>query len=85
MWTITNDLINAGKKVGTSSCNFNETQTAEIKHRFRLVDDDGAIYYEGLSDDCDSPCAFAPLDDFGRGFAGCTEIHYLTNGVWRCL
>ena len=85
MWTITNDLIDAGKKVGTSSCNFNETKIAEIKHRFRLLDGDGEIYYEGLSDNCESQRAFAPLDDFGRGYAGCTKIHYLTNGAWRQL
>jgi len=85
MWTITRDLLDGGKKVGTSSCNFNEAKTAEIKHRFRLLDDDGEIYYEGLSDDCDSQRAFAPLDDFGRGYAGCTEIHYLVNGTWRQL
>ncbi len=29
--------------------------------------------------------AFAPLDDIGRGFAGCTEIQYLEEGCWRGL
>ena len=85
MWTITKDFIDAGKKVGTSSCNFNESNIAEIKHRFRLLDGDGGIYYEGLSDNCESQSAFAPLDDFGRGYAGCTEIQYLTKGAWRQL
>jgi Ca2+-binding EF-hand superfamily protein len=85
MWTITNDLIDAGEKVGMSSCNFNEAEIAKIKHRFRLLDGDGEIYYEGLSDNCESQRAFAPLDDFARGYAGCTEIHYLVNGAWRQL
>lgn len=85
MWTITKDLIDDGKKVGTSSCNFDEAQAALLKHRFRLFDDDGEIYYEGLSDDCESEQAFAPLDDFGQGYAGCTEIDYFANGVWRQL
>jgi hypothetical protein len=85
MWTITNDLIDAGKKVGTSSCNYNDTKTAEVKHRFRLLDGDGEIYYEGLSDDCESQRAFAPLDDFGRGYAGCTEIHYFDGQSWKQL
>lgn len=82
MWTITSDLVDAGKKVGTSSCNFDESKSALLKHRFRLVDDDGEIYYEGLSDDCDSQSAFAPLDDFGEGYAGCTEINYFDGQSW---
>jgi len=85
MWTITNDLIDGGEKVGTSSRNFNGTRIAEIAHRFRLLDGDGEIYYEGLSDNRESQGAFAPLDDFGRGYAGCTEIQYLVDGAWRQL
>ena len=85
MWTITNDLVYDGKKVGTSSCNYDEAKAALLQHRFRLLDDDGEIYYEGLSDNCDSQRAFAPLDDFGQGYAGCTEIHYFTDGAWRQL
>ena len=85
MWTITNDLIDDGKKVGTASLNYDEAKAALLKHRFRLLDDDGEIYYEGLSDDCDSQRAFAPLDDFAKGYAGCTEIFYFTNGAWRQL
>ena len=85
MWKITKGLIDDGKKVGASSCNFDEGKAVLLKHRFRLVDDDGEIYYEGLSDDRDSQRAFAPLDDFGRGYAGCTGIHYLTNSAWRQL
>lgn len=83
MWTIMNDLIDEGKKVGTSSRNFNEAKAALLKYRFRLMDGDGEVYYEGLSDDCDSQRAFAPLDDFGQGYAGCTEIFYFIDGVWR--
>ena len=85
MWTITNDLVDDGKKVGTASVNYDEAKAALLKHRFRLLDDDGEIYYEGLSDDSDSQRAFAPLDDFGKNYAGCTEIHFFTDGVWRQL
>ena len=85
MWTITNDLVDDGKKVGTASMNYDEAKAALLKHRFRLLDDDGEIYYERLSDDCNSQRAFAPLDDFGKGYAGCTEIHFFTDGVWRQL
>ncbi len=85
MWTITNDLLENGKNVGSSSCNYDESKAALLTHRFRLLDDDGEIFYEGLSDDCDSQRAFAPLDDFGEGYAGCTEIHYFSDGAWRQL
>ncbi len=85
MWTITIDLIDQGKKVGTSSRNFNEASAALLKYRFRLLDGDGEVYYEGASDDCDSQRAFAPLDDFGKGYAGCTEVQYFQNGCWRPL
>lgn len=57
MWTITKDLTD-DKQLGTSSRDFNETKASLLKHRFRLLDDDGEIYYEGLSDDCNSQRAF---------------------------
>jgi len=83
MWTITNDHIDGGKKVGTSSSDFDEIESRLLKHRFRLLDDDGEIYYEGLSDDGDSQSAFAPLDDFGKGYAGCTESQYFNGQSWN--
>lgn len=83
MWTITNDLVDDGKKVGTASCNYDEAKASLLKHRFRLLDDDGEVYYEGVSDDCESERAFAPLDDFGLGYAGCTEIHYFDGQSWK--
>jgi hypothetical protein len=56
---------------------------SELKHRFRLLDDDGEVYYEGRSgDDSD----FRPLEDFGRGNAGATTIQYWVERVgWRDL
>lgn len=50
-------------------------------HKFRMLDDDGAVYYEGLS----SSESFAPLDDFGGPNAGCTMIEYHNNGKWEML
>lgn len=85
MWTITQDFLDDANNVGTSSLNFDEAKAALLKHRFRLLDDDGEIYYEGVSDDCNSERAFAPLDDFGKGYAGCTEIHYFDGHVWNQL
>jgi hypothetical protein len=54
--------------------------------RFRMLDDDGEIYYYGRwleQDDCTADYEdyygepeFSPLDCFGRPNAGCTEIQY---------
>ncbi len=85
MWTITNDLVDDRKKVGTSSCNHDEAKSALLKHHFRLLDDDGQVYYEGVSDDCHSQRAFAPLEDFGKGYAGWTEVQYCQAGCWNRL
>jgi len=51
---------------------------------FRMLDDDGEVYYEGKSTVADS---FAPLDDFGMPNAGCTEIQYRNgdNHSWEGL
>jgi len=56
----------------------------DLVHRFRLLDDDGNLYYEGTSDDSASQLAFAPLD-WAMG-VGCTEIQYLQDsGEWMTL
>jgi hypothetical protein len=56
-----------------------------LPYKFRMLDDDGNIYFYGESDDSASESAFAPLDDFGLPYAGCTEIQYLENGKWEPL
>ncbi len=85
MWIITDDFADEGKMVGTSSRNYTDEKRPSLTFRFRLLNDDGEVHYEGLADDCDSQWAFAPLDDFGKGYAGCTEIHYFDGNVWRQL
>lgn len=47
--------------------------------RFRMLDDDNEIYYEGR---CTPATEFEPLDDFGRANAGCTSIQYREDGMW---
>jgi len=64
---------------------FDEARASALKHRFLLLDGDSEACYEGLSGDCESTSAFDPLDDFGRGYAGCTEIQYFENGCWMSL
>ncbi len=83
LWETIGDLppVKAGE--GDEQCDYDEAKAALLKHRFRLLDDDGEIYYEALSDDRDSQRAFTQLDDFERGQAGCTEILHICDGVWR--
>lgn len=85
MWRITKDVIGHGEMVGVSSFDCSKENTAELKHPFRLLDGDRIVYYEGVSDDCESGDAFAPLDDFGEGYAGCGFIEYLESSGWKQL
>lgn len=82
MWLITKDLLPDGKCVGVSSRDYGEAKGACLTHRFRLLDGDREVYFEGVSDDAESEDAFAPLDDFGEGYAGCASIEYFERGVW---
>lgn len=43
--------------------------------KFRLLDDDGEVYFYGYSSSCDDEKAFAPLDYYGASY-GCVEIQY---------
>ena len=53
---------------------------------FRLLDDDGEVYFEGVTTDIleHAELAFAPLDEIGSGY-GCTEMQYLSKGKWVTL
>lgn len=85
MWIITKDLIDDGKCVGVASRSYDVAKASSLEHCFQLLDDDGAVYYEGNSDDCSAGKAFDPLDDFGWGHAGCVEIRYLSASGWEPL
>ena len=52
----------------------------------RLLDDDGTIYFEGISQDMyeHAELAFAPLDDLQPAF-GVTELQYFEAGSWQTL
>jgi len=91
-WTITKDyLADPNARPGTNSnavgvvggpCGVMLTAQQIIEHpdakRFRMLDDDGEINYEGflVGDE------FTPLDDFGEPNAGCTSIQVQENGAW---
>lgn len=55
----------------------------DLKHKFRLLDDDGVVYAYGYSDDDSS---FAPLDRYQPAY-GCTELQYKNpeNGKYETL
>jgi hypothetical protein len=50
---------------------------------FRLLDDDGYVYCEGLATQT-LETGFEPLD-WARYQLGCTSIQYLNNGTWETL
>ncbi|OQC31326.1 MAG: hypothetical protein BWX70_00941 [Verrucomicrobia bacterium ADurb.Bin070] len=92
-WTITKDyLADPNARPGTNSnavgivgrpCGARLTAQQIIEHpdakRFRMLDDDGEINYEGYIVGSDE---FAPLDHFGEPNAGCTSIQVQENGAW---
>lgn len=74
MWIIDKDLIGASTaNMGDSRqvCSSDYKEGTPLPYRFSLFDADGECYFQGRTDDDSS---FAPLDDFGMGYAGCTTI-----------
>jgi hypothetical protein len=72
--------------------NANDGLVAQLKdgggRAFRMLDDDGEVYYEGrilTSDGPGSQDDFAPLDCYGEPNAGCTSIQYRQGAVWKSL
>lgn len=55
--------------------------TCKFKFKFRLLDSDRNIYFEGLSTRNNS---FDPLDFLGSEF-GCTDLQYFENGKYISL
>jgi len=58
-----------------------QRSSAPLTQRFRLLDDDGIVYYEGKAT---ADTDFEPLD-WAAANAGCTEIQYLEQGRWEIL
>lgn len=60
-----------------------------MTQRFRMLDDDGQVYYEGymvpFEDHDDNSDGFEPLDDFGMPNSGCTELQYWDKTGWTTL
>ncbi len=87
-WMISKDLIDEGEEEGTVGPRHTELSAKEIKekgHKFRMLDADDEVYYEGYYVGDFSEKAFGPLDDFGAPNAGCADIQYLKKGKWETL
>jgi len=92
-WIIDFDVH--GDRTQRAPCNANATgltgpeayapDDPRLKHKFRLKDGDGEIYYYGRSFTCDDDDAFEPLDGFGMPNAGCTDIEYYNGETWEVL
>jgi hypothetical protein len=78
-WIISKDVINTGESNGIHTNGW--SKDVPVQYPFKMYDDDGELYFEGLSTNDSS---FAPLDDFGIAF-GCTAIHYRTKGAFAQL
>jgi hypothetical protein len=88
-WIITKDIIGEGLEgIGGnqrgSRCLMSAAEM--IQHpegrRFRMLDDDGEIYCEGI---IVGGSGFEPLDDYGCAALGCTEIQLWTGAEWETL
>ena len=91
-WRITDDKITYPDTTenpfdgleGPRGCTIPEAAVKEgPKEKFRMRDDDGNIYCEGII--IGQFDGFEPLDDFGMPGLGCTEIQYLLDNGWETL
>jgi hypothetical protein len=81
-WTIDCDYIEPSGRYCRAGRTFG-ARGVEMPHRWRVLDDDGEIYYAGR---CSAPDSFAPLD-WAQPYAGATDIQYLdpATGRWISL
>lgn len=86
-WMITKDLIDDGQsKDVRSGGTATEEEILRYGKKFRMLDGDDEVYYEGLSIETDETDGFEPLDEFGMPNAGCTDIQYKNDfGHWTPL
>ena len=83
-WIITKDIIEDGLGNLTSGPRGSQFTFADLEAtgtQFRMYDDDGTLYYEGLI--CGDFDGFEPLDDFGTPNAGATRIELYLKGRWE--
>lgn len=77
VYSIHTDLINDGDEEGfISNENCSKENLEKYGVKYRLLDDDGMVYFEGFLITDDTESLFAPLDNHGEAY-GCTEIQVL--------
>lgn len=88
-WLITRDLVSNEEDRGTigpRGCPHTSEEITATGIPFRMLDDDGEVYYQGLYVGPDDETLFAPLDDFGMPNAGAVVIQYRNAaGEWEAL
>jgi hypothetical protein len=88
-WLITRDYVSNEQDRGTigpRGCPLTGEEITAVGIRFRMLSDDGELYYEGLYSGPDDETLFAPLEDFGMPNAGATTIEYRNAaGAWEAL
>ena len=96
MWRITENLVDEhqqnGKRYLPKSKGFSESIFCDReKISFRILDDDGEVYFIGQMDkeqyndvDTEDTGPFIPLD-LVRYSYGCTEIQFKIFGKWETL
>ncbi len=85
-WVLTKNRLTGNKQWQHGNC-----QPSDIPDpvAFRLLDDDGVVYFTGLLEqkafeNAPDYEAFEPLDTYGTAY-GCTELQYKQNGHWQTL
>lgn len=83
---ITKDLVENGKHEGRIRHLAGEIFTeADLTIKFKLYDDDGELYYKGVTTDGPEEIIFAPLD-WAAWNAGCTYMKVKNDkGKWEVL
>lgn len=94
MWILTRNVLDEGQpedmECGPAVLPRSDDyiEGAELPIKFRLLDDDREVYYEGQGNDAwlngPEEIAFAPLD-WATGFAGATELQYRDSDEWKTL
>ena len=96
-WVITKDNITEPGDdlpsrvgwAGPSTATEDDVKLARVGRAFRMLDDDGIVYYHGriwTEDEPGSEDDFGPLEDLGTPDAGCVTIQYRDDGgMWVTL
>lgn len=92
-WLITEDWTNGDRRtvniVGPAGAalTMSEILRNSQARAFRMLDDDGNLYYKGYYVGPEDGNLFAPLDDYGAPNAGCTSIEYfdIYTGEWSLI